>query len=402
MEDKPRDSGKTPKTKETKGKSFYAAMYACLGIMLVLAVALGYYNLLTPNIADEDYENEVLVVQQQETETQQQPNQNFGQQIQGNTDFDSIPVGNMDWLGDYGYVDTADDMDDIEVWRNRENQSPNTSPTPTAAPEAGRNNENQNPETGGNQNPSASPAPRGETETEEELEESRRRQQEENPEASPSPQPEGRESENNRQQNAPTPTPGNSNQRTENEWEEQDEQQEWHSQQEWQEQGQQQHEANENQQDPFQAIAPTATFAQFNAGDNMNWPVVGEVVMDFSVDRLVFDVTLNQWRTNDNIAIAADRGTTVRAAAAGRVIETGNTRQFGQTVVIDHGNGWITTYSQLDEDVAVNVGDIVNLGQIIGTIGQPSIFSSLLGYHVGFAIHNNESPIDPGSVLMAR
>jgi len=141
-------------------------------------------------------------------------------------------------------------------------------------------------------------------------------------------------------------------------------------------------------------------FSYFTEGDTMHWPVLGEVVMDFAMDRLVFDATLDQWRVNDVLAIGANRGDTVRAAAPGRVQEVTQTRQFGQRVVIDHGNGWLTTYSQLDPDVVVDEGDVVSRGQIIGSVGSPSIFTVRLGYHLGFAVTNNDAPVDPNSLLM--
>jgi len=145
---------------------------------------------------------------------------------------------------------------------------------------------------------------------------------------------------------------------------------------------------------------PQQYFSYFTEADTMHWPVLGEIVMDFAMDRLVFDSTLDQWRVNDTLAISADRGTPVRAAAPGRVQEAELTRQFGKRVVIDHGNGWFTTYSQLDPDVVVSVGDVVSRGQIIGNVGSPSIFAGRLGYHVGFAVTSNDAPVDPNDLLI--
>ncbi|MCL2350632.1 MAG: M23 family metallopeptidase [Defluviitaleaceae bacterium] len=140
-------------------------------------------------------------------------------------------------------------------------------------------------------------------------------------------------------------------------------------------------------------------FVSFTEDDDMHWPVLGEIVMDFSMDAHIFDVTLDQWRVNDSISIRASRGEPVRAAAAGIVYEAHSSLQFGQVVVIDHGNGWLTTYRQLDPDTAVAVGDVVNRGQIIGSVGAPTIFSSELGYHVGFNVRNHGSPINPHAIL---
>lgn len=46
-----------------------------------------------------------------------------------------------------------------------------------------------------------------------------------------------------------------------------------------------------------------------------NWPLEGDIVMDFSSDALVYDATLEQYRTNDCICISASQGTPVKAAA---------------------------------------------------------------------------------------
>ncbi|MCL2753991.1 MAG: M23 family metallopeptidase, partial [Defluviitaleaceae bacterium] len=68
-------------------------------------------------------------------------------------------------------------------------------------------------------------------------------------------------------------------------------------------------------------------------------------------------------------------------------------------VVIDHGNGWLTTYKQLADDVAIAVGDVVNRGQIIGSVGSPSIFTAALGYHVGFAVRQDGTAMNPHALL---
>ena len=148
-----------------------------------------------------------------------------------------------------------------------------------------------------------------------------------------------------------------------------------------------------------QAQAQEPSFAMFSEGDTLHWPVLGDIVMDFSLDALVYDITLDQWRINDNIAIGAMRGDQVRAAAAGVIYDIVQSREQGQTVVIDHGNGWFTTYSQLEDEVAVSIGDVVNRGQIIGNVGAPSIFSSLLGYHVAFSVSNNDGIVNPNDIL---
>ncbi len=140
-------------------------------------------------------------------------------------------------------------------------------------------------------------------------------------------------------------------------------------------------------------------FDEFADGDTLSWPVLGEVVMDYSTDHVVYDKTLEQYRTNDSLCISSEIGTPVQAAASGVVSLVEKTRMGGNTVTIDHGNGYSTTYCQLQDGVLVNEGDIVSTGQVIGGVGSPSIYSVLLGNHVEFSVALNDETIDPKHYL---
>ncbi|MCL2353066.1 MAG: peptidoglycan DD-metalloendopeptidase family protein [Defluviitaleaceae bacterium] len=142
-------------------------------------------------------------------------------------------------------------------------------------------------------------------------------------------------------------------------------------------------------------------FTQFTENDDMHWPLLGEILLDFSMDRHIFDPTLDQWRVNDSISIAANSGDIVRAAADGIVRDTFESPQFGQVVVLYHGNGWSTTYRQLSPENMVSVGDVVNRGQIIGNVGSPSMFGAAKGYHISFNVQNDNTAINPHHILSA-
>ena len=332
MEEKPKV---TKNPKNVRGKGFYVAMYSSLGGLLVLAVAIGYYNFIGfGGTAGETYVTEMV------------------QEDLWLTEAESYPVGNN--------------------WDE-----------PLAARPGGQRPPAQTPPPAPRQTPPPQPSP---------GEEARGVPPERSPAPSPSP----------RAGNV-VPTPGAApNQSPPPEGADDDWDWDW----DWGLEEQDEIYLGEEDgydDDLFQVFdpAPAApqTFTHFTEGDNMHWPVLGDVVMDFAMDRLVYDVTLDQWRTNDNVAIAADRGDAVRAAASGVVSDILESRQFGPTVVINHGNGWVTTYSQLDPDTAVSVGDVVTRGQIIGSVGSPSIFGSLLGYHVNFAVTSDNAPIDPHTLL---
>lgn len=136
--------------------------------------------------------------------------------------------------------------------------------------------------------------------------------------------------------------------------------------------------------------------ADFDAeNDTMMWPVSGNVLMEYSNDGLIYDETLDQYRANDSISIAAAEGEEVVAAAAGTVKSIGNNDTLGNYVVISHGNGLETTYGQLQEVVDVAVDEFVSKGERIGCIAEPTWYSLSLGTHVQFQVTQDGVPVDP-------
>ena len=147
---------------------------------------------------------------------------------------------------------------------------------------------------------------------------------------------------------------------------------------------------------------PVATFVPFDEGSQMLWPVYGDIAMRFSMDALIYDPTLVQYRTNDDLRISAEKGTHVQSGAGGRVVALGRNVVRGNYVKIDHGNGWVATYGQLADNKLVQVGDIVQAGQLIGSVGPPSLFGSMLGYHVNLRVTREDVAVNPYSLLAAR
>jgi len=140
-------------------------------------------------------------------------------------------------------------------------------------------------------------------------------------------------------------------------------------------------------------------FNSFQDGDIMDWPVLGEIVLDYSVDKTQYDETLDQYRTNDSLWIAAKPGAPVKASYEGVVQKIEKTRKDGTTITIDNGNGWTTTYGQLLDSVIVNEGDVVKRGQIIGGVANPTIYGVLQGSHISFKVTKDDATMDPKTVL---
>ena len=129
--------------------------------------------------------------------------------------------------------------------------------------------------------------------------------------------------------------------------------------------------------------------------DLMVWPVSGVVLMDYSADALIYDETLDLYRTNESISIGAAEAEEVLAAADGIVTDIGKSDALGNYVVLDNGSGYETTYGQLSEDLAVAVGEYVAQGEVLGCIDAPSWYSSALGTHLNFTVRVNGETINP-------
>ena len=96
------------------------------------------------------------------------------------------------------------------------------------------------------------------------------------------------------------------------------------------------------------------------------------------------------------IDIAADEGTHIKSSGNGIVTMAEDDLYYtGGTVIMDHGHGISTIYSHL-ENVLVSVGDKINQGDIIGTVGSTGRST---GPHLDFRINWFQTRLDPMTVI---
>ena len=144
---------------------------------------------------------------------------------------------------------------------------------------------------------------------------------------------------------------------------------------------------------------PTAAPKPQPAASYFIWPVSGTVENDYSMTALVFDRTMQDWRTHDGVDIAADLGTQVRAAAAGTVSGVYYDERMGATVTISHGGGVESLYANLAGTPTVSAGEVVGVGQVIGAVGDTALFEVAEVSHLHFAMTRDGQSADPGEFL---
>ncbi|MBQ4071593.1 MAG: M23 family metallopeptidase [Clostridia bacterium] len=130
-------------------------------------------------------------------------------------------------------------------------------------------------------------------------------------------------------------------------------------------------------------------------------PVSGTVATEFSLTVPVFSPTLEEWRVHAGIDILTEEAAPVFAAADGTVSEICNDPRYGYTVKIDHGDGTVSVYSNLcsESEPVVAVGDKVECGDRIATVGDSAVYEMADEAHLHFEVIQNGTKIDPLSII---
>ena len=98
-------------------------------------------------------------------------------------------------------------------------------------------------------------------------------------------------------------------------------------------------------------------------------------------------------RQHQGVDLASPEGSPIVAAGAGVVVRAGEAGGYGNAVLIDHGNGYLTHYGHL-ATIGVHAGQHVAAGEQIGEEGSTGHST---GPHLHFEVHEDyyKSPIEP-------
>jgi septal ring factor EnvC (AmiA/AmiB activator) len=122
------------------------------------------------------------------------------------------------------------------------------------------------------------------------------------------------------------------------------------------------------------------------------WPAKGKVLHPYGKQR---DFKLNTIVNNTGIDIQAKSGTEVRAIYTGVIGMITYLSGYGNTIILDHGDGYYTVYSHLEE-IYVEKEQLVESGSVIGLVGDSG---SLEGTMLHFAVFANQRAENPESWL---
>ena len=104
-------------------------------------------------------------------------------------------------------------------------------------------------------------------------------------------------------------------------------------------------------------------------------PVNGTIFAAFSGDELVYNKTMDDWRTHNGIDIRANRDNAVKAATDGTVTAVYADGMLGNVIEIDNGK-YTVRYCGLGDNLLCKKGDVVKQGDSIGVVGEVPLESS--------------------------
>jgi murein DD-endopeptidase MepM/ murein hydrolase activator NlpD len=100
---------------------------------------------------------------------------------------------------------------------------------------------------------------------------------------------------------------------------------------------------------------------------------------------------------HEGLDFPSESGTSIVAAASGKVIFADLHPQYGKMVEIDHGNGLVTRYAHASR-LFVKEGDLVVRGQKVATVGSTG---RATGPHLHFEVRLNGVPQNPARFLVS-
>lgn len=126
----------------------------------------------------------------------------------------------------------------------------------------------------------------------------------------------------------------------------------------------------------------------------IQWPLEGDILLNYSMDHTVYFKTLQQYQYNPAVIISGAVNDKVISAASGMVTSISTDAKTGRTVQVDLGDRYTAVYGQLKE-IPVAEGDTVSAGDIIGYVSEPTKYYLAEGSNLYFQLLKDGESINP-------
>lgn len=142
--------------------------------------------------------------------------------------------------------------------------------------------------------------------------------------------------------------------------------------------------------EPVTAIVEVGTKTTVSRGGSVNYGVVSGKRISSTYGSRIHPLTKKR-TYHDGVDIAANYGNGVYAYTDGKVVQAGWNGGYGNSILINHGNGLQTRYAHLSK-ISVKVGQKVTTGQRIGSVGSSGVST---GPHLHFEVLKNGKTTNP-------
>ncbi len=134
----------------------------------------------------------------------------------------------------------------------------------------------------------------------------------------------------------------------------------------------------------------------------MIMPLNGDVINPFSNGQPVKSQTTGMWTTHNGVDIKGKLDDHIKSIANGTVTEIKEDARWGYCIEIDHGNGIVAKYCNLNKTPTVKKGDSVSTGTVIGAIGNSAVVEINSPPHLHLEVTRNGDYIDPMDLIAKR
>ena len=141
------------------------------------------------------------------------------------------------------------------------------------------------------------------------------------------------------------------------------------------------------------AVVSESLVLDFSETEKLMWPVMGNVILGYSMDTTTWFPTLEQYKCNPANVIQSDVSTPVFAPADARVLEVGHNEEIGNYLRLDLGNEYTAVCGQLKE-IPVVENEYLRKGELLGYVAEPTKYYSIEGVNVYFELQHSGNPVD--------